>query len=78
MKYSWQTTSWLRKLLCPHPTMRVIRWHANAVRPDMRGKILYTDRHGVLNFVQCCHCNKIFPTDQVETLFEEQRGESMP
>lgn len=52
--------SWLRRLLCRHRTMTVGRYHAKCVRPDMRGKELYVDKHNVHCFVQCFDCRKIW------------------
>lgn len=61
----------ISQMFCRHNVVRVIRWHASCVTPQMRNKVLYVDRLAVHNFVQCACCERILWVDQSERLFEQ-------
>lgn len=55
---------------CTHETIRVVRWHADSVRPDMRDKLLYVDRHDVHCFAACVDCGTFLKGKQMEKLYD--------
>lgn len=57
------------RFLCLHKMVKVIRYHPDIVPYAWVGRELYTDKHKVVNFVQCCGCGKVFETKQTEHLW---------
>jgi hypothetical protein len=66
---------WFKRIFCPHPLVRVIRWHPNVVPRAWKGKELYTDCYGVSNFVQCSLCGHVICGGQQEHLYETKEEE---
>ncbi len=66
--------NFIRKWLCTHNTVEVRRMHSDVVPNNLKGKELYVDRLGVVNFVCCTRCGSVFNVHQREKLFEQQEG----
>lgn len=64
--------AWLKRRLCWHPEVEVIRFHRNVVPSAWRGKLLYVDRHDVHCFVRCTCCKAVLHTRQTTKIFEQK------
>jgi hypothetical protein len=60
----------LKQFFCNHKELEIKRSHKSCTFYYDVNKILYIDKHDVVNFIACARCGKIFRGRQTQHLYE--------